>query len=100
MDFYKKSPTKDCEAIHQKSKGPVKENLKQKIATSSFQLDLFTWSDKKELVQKKKIKITKCLDCGKVDMKLKFNEQKKIFEGRRLCKLCRQLQKRKYLGGW
>jgi hypothetical protein len=39
----------------------------------------------------------KCLDCGKKRVQLRRNPGTGIFEGFRLCKSCRQSEKRKYL---
>lgn len=66
-------------------------------ASLNFPTDLFDWALKLGLL-KPPTKTVLCLDCSKVELTLHLNEQKQIYEGRRLCKCCRQLQKRKYLG--
>lgn len=51
-------------------------------------------------LDEKKEKTVECLDCGEEKLVLKFNATKKIYTGRRLCRICRKLQKRKYIGNW
>jgi hypothetical protein len=45
---------------------------------------------------KKKIKKVLCLDCGTRELILEFNEEKRIFEGNRLCCGCQKTVKRKF----
>ncbi len=59
--------------------------------------DLIEWG---KTFIKKKVRKLKCLDCNKVELTLKFSEESGIFEGKRICRSCIQLQKRRHLGGW
>jgi len=43
------------------------------------------------------VKKTKCLDCGEVEV-VKYLSKKGIYEGKSLCKLCSNKNKRKYYG--
>lgn len=44
-------------------------------------------------------KVQPCLNCERAKVKLVFNPNTKIFEGRRICKSCWKLPKFKYYGG-
>lgn len=72
-------------------------NIATSNSSASLQLDIFNWAS--SLINSR-VKKVMCLDCDRVQLTLKFNEEKNIYEGRRLCKSCRQLQKRKYLSNW
>lgn len=81
--------------------GPMKMNLAlTNFSASDFQLNLFVWCEthvKVVQTKSKKTKTVNCLDCDRVELTMKFNDKTNRYEGRRICKGCRALQKRKYL---